>query len=265
MSDGWICLLYHDVLAGAPPANGGSQRFAVSLSAFEEQLNIIEASGARGCSIGEALESRGPDCIAISFDDGDRGQYERAFPALRAKGMTATFFITTAWVGTDGYATWDQLREMKEAGMSIQSHTHTHPILAELDADQLAAELWRSKAELDSALDQDTDEIALPGGDLPAPSLRGLMYDAGYRVVATSRWGANDRVRVDGGMPLKINRCTVQGEPAGAHFRRIIAGDAWLAARRRARDAALRGLRSALGPSRYSVLRRRVLDVASRL
>ncbi len=265
MSGGWICLLYHDVLAGTPPANGGPERFAVSLSAFEEQLNIIKASGARGCSIREALESRGGDCVAISFDDGDRGQYERAFPALCARGMTATFFITTAWVGTDGYVTWDQLREMKDAGMSIQSHTHTHPSLSELSADRLAAELWRSKAELDSALDQDTDEIALPGGDPPRPSLRGLVYEAGYRRVATSRWGGNDQVRGGGGIPLRINRCTVQGEPGGTHFRRIIAGDPWLAARRRARDAALRGLRSALGPSRYSVLRRRVLDVAGKL
>ncbi len=261
---GWICLLYHDVLPGRPPAGGGPERFAVSSRAFAEQLDIIQECGYLGCSIAAALQQPGGSCVALSFDDGNLGQFERAFPALAARNMTATFFVTTSWVGQPGYVTWDQLREMKSAGMSIQSHTQTHRFLSELPADQLADELWRSKEELDTALKQSTDAIALPGGDRPRAALRHLLAEAGYRVVATSRWGANTGIGGSSAAPLQIRRCTVKGEPSAAYFRRVVTGDRRLAARRRMRELALGGIRRALGPSRYANMRRRILEPLGR-
>src|SRR5687767_11200904 len=136
----WVCLLYHDVTAEGTPSTGGAEYFSVSSNAFGHQLDLIQEAGLRGCSIAEAL-ARPTGVAAISFDDGDTGQAVRAFPALAARGMNATFFVTTTWIGTSRYASWDQLREMRASGMSIQSHTHTHPFLSELDASALREEL----------------------------------------------------------------------------------------------------------------------------
>lgn len=261
MTQGWICLLYHDVTAGRLSQNGGPQRFAVSARAFESQLDMIRTAGLRACSIEEAAERAGDGCVAISFDDGDLGQYENAFPALARRGMTATFFITTSWVGRERFVTWEQLREMRDAGMSVQSHTHTHPFLSELDATQLTHELRQSKQAIDSALEQDTATLALPGGDEPRRALRHLLLDSGYSVVATSRWGSNPSTdRASRSAPLRVRRCTVQGEPSAAEFEKILLGDPWLHIRRRTRDRALNGVRAALGPSRYAPLRRKLLD-----
>lgn len=256
----WVCLLYHDVRPEPARSGGGPERFAVPLGAFERQLDCIRAEGLHGCTIAEAIQ-RQDRRVAISFDDGDAGQYEFAFPALAARGMTATFFITTAWVGRPGYVTWQNLREMKAAGMSIQSHTVTHPFMSELDAHSLAAELTGSKSALDMALTQDTDTIALPGGDEPRADLRALFVEAGYRVVATSRWGTNhpNRTRADDALAC-LARCTVQGEPSTELFRRVMRGDSWLLGWQRTRGAVLRGVRSGMGPGRYAALRRRLLN-----
>jgi peptidoglycan/xylan/chitin deacetylase (PgdA/CDA1 family) len=253
----WICLMYHDVTAEPAPMSGGPAYFSVTAAGFARQLSIIESLNLRGCSIAEAL-AQPVDAVAISFDDGDLGQAIHAFPALVRHDMTATFFVTTTWIGRAKYASWDQLREMRAAGMAIQSHTHTHPFLSELDAPKLRDELRRSRETLDEQLDQRTNMIALPGGDAPAATLQGLLAEEGYDVVATSRWGRN-RSGV-GPPPHYVNRCTVRGDPDPASFTAIVTGDPWLTLTKQTRERVLAFVRASLGPSRYARWRRRFLN-----
>jgi len=257
----WICLIYHDVTPDTP-FSGGVDYFSVSAAGFARQLALIAQLNLRGSSIARAIEQ--PDnAVAISFDDGDLGQAVRAFPALAAHGMTATFFVTTSWVGKPRYASWEQLREMHAAGMSIQSHTHTHPFLSELGGDRLRDELRRSRELLDEMLGQRTTMIAFPGGDAPRAELRHLLADTGYEVVATSRWGRNPTR--DDRTPRYIRRCTVRGSPSDALFSAIVTGNRLLGMKKQARERVLAFVRSSLGPSRYAGWRRRFLDGTDQL
>jgi peptidoglycan/xylan/chitin deacetylase (PgdA/CDA1 family) len=256
--DSWVCLMYHDI-GPVDAADPGREWFAVSWAAFLRQLDLVRETGYAGCSIARAIERCGPR-VAISFDDGMRSDYERAFPALAARGMTATFFVVTGLVGSPGHVSWSELREMREAGMSVQSHTRSHPFLSELGARDLRDELVESKQMLDDALGQDTDQLALPGGDPPRRRLHGIIAETGYRVVATSRWGCN---RPDTAQdPMLIRRCTISGNLGEQYFRRVLRGDRVIGLRRGLREFTLRRIRAALGPSRYAVLRRRVLGQA---
>lgn len=256
----WVCLMYHDVMPRVTGGSGGPGYFAVPREAFVRQLSIIRDMGLRGGSVADVLAN--PDGrIAISFDDGDAGQAEHAFPALRDAGMTATFFVTTGWVGRPGYVSWNALRDMRDAGMSIQSHTHTHPFLSELNGDTLRDELRRSRDLLDHHLgpSQRTTMIALPGGDLPRRPLRSVFADEGYEVVATSRWGVN---RLAPGSPSYVRRCTVRASPDDGTFAATVLGNPWLAARRGMREHVLGAIRRTLGPTRYARWRRDALSLA---
>jgi peptidoglycan/xylan/chitin deacetylase (PgdA/CDA1 family) len=256
----WTCLLYHNVVPNKPELSGGPDWFSVSARAFDQQLDRIIQRDFLGCSIAEAMRRDGKPRIAITFDDGDAGQYQRAFPALAEREMTATFFIVTEWVGQPGYVSWDELRTMKDAGMSIQSHTCTHPLLTELPPERVAEELIRSKERLDRELGQDTDMIALPGGFFPRGSYRALAREAGYRVVATSNWGRNlYRSNPTGGASL-VRRCTIKGAPGMDWFDRVLDGDPWVAARYILKEKVLEGFKTVLGPSRYLRWRARFLD-----
>jgi peptidoglycan/xylan/chitin deacetylase (PgdA/CDA1 family) len=259
----WVCLMYHDVSLEPPALTGGSNFFSVSRPDFARQLAQLEAMGLHGCSLAEMLRDSA-NRVAVTFDDGDLGQAERAFPELAARGMSATFFVTTGWIGRPGYASWDQLREMRAAGMAIESHTHTHPFLSELDEAALRDELRRSRDLLDERLDQRTAMLALPGGDAPGVELRRLLAEQGYSVVATSVWGINARAsgaRSADGIRW-VRRCTVRGAPSEDDFRAIVLGSAWLRLKRRSRERVLAFIRSTLGPTRYARWRRGVLDAA---
>ena len=258
MSAPWVCLMYHQVLDGEP-APGAGDHFAVSRATFARHLDLIRAAGLSGCTLTQAIDGAAGAPVAITFDDGTAGHALHALPELAARGMTATFFVVTGWVGRPGYATWEQLRAMRSAGMEIGSHTRSHPFLSELTAEELEQELRGSREEIDAALGQRTVAMALPGGDAPRRALRPLLARAGYAVVATSRWGTNASGRPE--TPVWIRRSTVPG-PAG-EFQRVLAGDVGLAARRRTRESVLGALRAMLGPSRYARWRRRFLDAAA--
>ncbi|HWA59384.1 MAG TPA: polysaccharide deacetylase family protein, partial [Gemmatimonadales bacterium] len=203
----WVCLMYHDVTLEAVGVSGGPRHFSVNRRTFGDQLDRLSALGYRARSVAECLADPLPRQVAISFDDGDLGQFENGCSELVARGMTATFFITTDWVERPGYVTWHQLRQMKAAGMSIQSHSRSHPFLSELEAPALRAELEESRRRLDDELGQETDTLALPDGDRPRRALRGLIRSAGYRVVATSRWGVNRGRPGEAGLTW-VRRCT---------------------------------------------------------
>jgi peptidoglycan/xylan/chitin deacetylase (PgdA/CDA1 family) len=251
--------MYHDVSTEAVGVSGGPQHFSVTRRSFANQLDQIAAEGFQARSISDCRNTPLPLQVAISFDDGDLGQFENGHAELVKRGMTATFFITTDWVGRPGYVSWSQLREMRAAGMSIGSHSKSHPFLSELDEPALRAELLGSKDLIDQELEQLTDTLALPGGDRPRRSLRPVLRAVGYRVIATSRWGVNRLNGADSDL-LWVKRCTVRGEPGSDYFSRVLRGDAWLGFKRVTREATLAKLRETLGPTRYARWRSRLLD-----
>lgn len=254
---GWVCLMYHDVSTEAVGVSGGPQHFSVTRRAFANQLDQIAAEGYRGRSIAECLTAPVERQVAISFDDGDLGQFENGHAELVKRGMTATFFVTTDWVGRPKYVSWSQLREMRQAGMSIGSHSRSHPFLSELDETALRSELLGSKNRIDQELDQITDTIALPGGDRPRRGLRPMLSQVGYRVIGTSVWGVN---HPNSAGEQWIKRCTIRGEPSAEYFSRVLRGDPWLGFKRFTREFTLAKLRETLGPTRYARWRRRLLD-----
>ena len=259
MTGEWVCLMYHDIGSrrdhGGPIAAGDDPTFTVTPEGFATQLDLLAALGYRGVSLDRAVAGGVSDPVAITFDDGNIGQVRHGVQALAGRGMTATFFVTTDWIGKPGFASWSELRDMKAAGMSIQSHSRSHPLLASVDRSRARAELVESKSALDEALGQDTDTFALPGGSLPPGDWRGLFAEAGYRWVATSQWGINAPTP---GTPA-IKRCTVRGDVSAGWFERVLRGDRRLAAARLVREGLLATARTLMGPTRYTDVRARLI------
>lgn len=253
----WVALCYHDVQPGATARGGGPERFSVPVEAFALMLDTIAAHGMAGCSLAEALASPGRRQVAITFDDATLGQYEHAVPALRARGMTATIYAVIEWVGRPGFMTWDQLREIKAQGISVQSHSWSHPFLSEQDAASLARELGGSKRRLDEELGQETTEIAFPGGDAPRRALQHLIAEAGYRTAVGTRWGVNDGPPRPGAF---VRRCTVRGGMTRALADQYVEASTALAWKNHPREIVLRTMRAQLGATRYARWRRQLLD-----
>jgi peptidoglycan/xylan/chitin deacetylase (PgdA/CDA1 family) len=95
------------------------------------------------------------DAVALTFDDGFENFAAVAWPELRERQLPATLFVVVDHVGrtnewVNGARTdvptlplldWAELGRLAEEGVSIGSHTRTHPALTRLDRNQLEDEV----------------------------------------------------------------------------------------------------------------------------
>ena len=90
----------------------------------------------------------------ITFDDGYRSVYEVAFPLLKSYGWPFTVFIASGLVSSNAalYSSWDQLREMGNAGATIANHTVSHLYMLDLlEGEDESAWLQRLEFEIEAA------------------------------------------------------------------------------------------------------------------
>jgi peptidoglycan/xylan/chitin deacetylase (PgdA/CDA1 family) len=243
--------MYHEV----PAAGEAGGYFSVARETFAAQLDRLRTARLDGASLERVLTGAAPGAVAITFDDGHATHARCATPELAARGMTATFFVVTDWVGRPGSASWPELREMAAAGMSIQSHTRSHPFLSELPRARVLEELRGSRMEIEDRLGLPVTTIALPNGDLPRAHAEDFA-ESGYRWVATSRWGANHGA---GDAPRRIRRYTIRRSTTLADLTRLARAESSALAPEAVRLEVLGRLRAMVGPSRYARWRRAVL------
>lgn len=177
-------LMYHGILAGEDTSR---DKYGVSLARFREQLATIEKHHLGVASLSDLRDGKVlKPSVVITFDDGLSSDYQNAFPALVACGMTAHFFVNTANVGKSGFLTWAQIKEMDKAGMQIGSHGHQHVDHSQPSEGRLTRELSLSQKILQNELGHAIEWFAPPYGFINRKAIRAARA-AGFSGVATSR------------------------------------------------------------------------------
>jgi len=175
-------LMYHSI--GWEKGNDA----VISPERFAEHMAFLHDNGYVPISLDELDQYlRGArqlpaKAVVITFDDGYRDTYEIAMPILKRYNFRATLFVPVAEVTKR--LTWDELREMKAAGMAIASHSYRHRDLGGLPPEVQAEEIRRAKVILDKELGQDTKYFCYPNGSYDAATLK-ILREQGYRLAFT--------------------------------------------------------------------------------
>jgi peptidoglycan/xylan/chitin deacetylase (PgdA/CDA1 family) len=189
--------MYHEVTTAdrIPSLSRRTQRkFIVTVNDFKSQLKFLRDAGFRTRTLDDivrAIKEGMPvadKSVVITFDDGFEGNYAHAFPTLTAYGMQATFFVIVEKVDSECRMSWDQLKEMHAAGMSIQSHTMSHPLLGQLSNDKIKSELELSKARIEQRVGGPVVYLSLPMGSYNS-SFADIACQVGYKAACTSNFG----------------------------------------------------------------------------
>ncbi len=186
-----IVLCYHRLEGKA----GGA--LSIEPDLFREHMQILKDHGLSVISMKQFLAWRRgegtipPKSVLITIDDGYESGYKVGFPILKEFGYPATYFIYTTYLNSGGKSiTWDQLEELRDAGMEIGSHTVSHKNLklksnakgGDYDA-WLKNELETSKQILEDHLGIRVAAIAYPFGyhnDVVDKACRDAGYEAGF-------------------------------------------------------------------------------------
>jgi peptidoglycan/xylan/chitin deacetylase (PgdA/CDA1 family) len=86
--------------------------------------------------------------------------------------------------------TWDEVRRMHALGMTIGSHTMTHPNLPNAGPERARAEIFESKARLEAEIGAPVTMFSYPNGGAERYMTRevaSLVREAGYAAATTSR------------------------------------------------------------------------------
>jgi peptidoglycan/xylan/chitin deacetylase (PgdA/CDA1 family) len=107
--------------------------YTISPERFHLEMQALKDNGYNVVSVEDFiqfLQNKKPipqNAVVITFDDGYKSVYTYAFPELKKQGFTATTFLIVHYQQSYNpallFLSWDQIKEMKNAGFSFYSHT----------------------------------------------------------------------------------------------------------------------------------------------
>lgn len=256
MSRPTTVLMYHAVLDAGDQGGGADEHYTVGREPFRRQIAAVRALGHRPMSVKALLSQAGGPGVGFTFDDGHASN-EWAAQQLAEAGGSGDFFVNTSTVGTRDFLSWQALRDMASAGMSIQSHGHRHRYLDELSDSEVDDELQRSKAMLEDGLGCAVSLFAPPGGRVSV-GLGTAARRAGYAAICSSR--------VDvwkGSTDADVPRFAVLAGTSDAQFVRWVRQDRGELLARRLRSGLLNAGKKLLGNQGYERLRGQLLKLAA--
>ena len=170
-ADSAVVLMYHRFGESRYPST------SITLDQFEAHMKELKSGGYHVLPVPEILDALAsgrslPDrAIGITIDDAYLSVFTEAWPRFREAGMPFTLFVATdpvdlATAGKgSGYMTWEQIRELSDAGVAIGSQTASHLHMATSSEAANRADLERSNARFVAELGERPTLFAYPYGE----------------------------------------------------------------------------------------------------
>jgi peptidoglycan/xylan/chitin deacetylase (PgdA/CDA1 family) len=188
-----LSLEYHDVVPGGDfDASGfqgpGPDSYKLTDAAFAEHLGAIaRAAPTPPERVTDWLEERpGHRPLFLTFDDGGTGAHVHAAEALERHGWRGHFFVATARIGSPAFLTGSQIRELRDRGHVVGTHSHSHPTrMGACPPSEILDEWRRSMGMLADILGEPVVTGSVPGG-FYTPAVGEAAARAGLRLLFTS-------------------------------------------------------------------------------
>lgn len=126
--------------------------------------------------------------VEVTVDDGNLSDVEVVLPELRARGLSATFFLLPGFFGRPGFVGEAESRALSDAGMAIGSHGMLHQTWRGLPTSRYGPEFVESRTILEQVCGRPVDVAACPFGAYDRRAV-GMARTAGYQRLYTSDGG----------------------------------------------------------------------------
>lgn len=147
-----VKLMYHDIVTSSDKSSGfqneSAFQYKVEKTAFEEQIKALQGKN-----------------VVFSFDDGGVSFLTEAAPILEKYGFKGVFFIATDSIGTPGFLSANQIKELDKRGHIIGSHSCSHPHNMSLLLDSEIEREWEASIRvLEEILGHKVEIASIPNG-----------------------------------------------------------------------------------------------------
>jgi peptidoglycan/xylan/chitin deacetylase (PgdA/CDA1 family) len=158
-------LMYHSISDDKESTTHPYYRVNTSPAVFAEHMryfsendySVVDLQDLEKCF--DTTDKSTKKIAVITFDDGYRDFYTNAFPILQEHRYPATVFLPTSFIDKKRYKfkgkeclSWGEVRELHYNGISIGSHSVSHPELYNLSWKMIHQELNGSRRRIEDEL-----------------------------------------------------------------------------------------------------------------
>ena len=107
------------------------------------------------------------DLIVLVFDDAVKSHVTFVAPLLKRYGFNATFYVTEGLSflkNKERYMTWEEIRELHEAGFEIGNHTRQHKAVSKQSREELIADIEQIDSRCEEYGIPVPETFCYPGG-----------------------------------------------------------------------------------------------------
>lgn len=162
-------ITFHSIDDGLGPLSFPARGLRMLLEELEKAKTPVRAL--------DDLLSDSAAGVSLTFDDGLESVYSTALPILAEHNAVGHVFVVTGkiggnsnWDGNQSSAStfnvmnWDRLETVANCGLRIEAHTHHHPDLRKMNAEQIFTEMARADEEITARLGRKPEFFAYPYG-----------------------------------------------------------------------------------------------------
>lgn len=170
--------------------------YNVTPDEFSAQLDYLQQNGYTTITLQDfmrVVHGKGnlPDKpIILTFDDGYEDNYKEMLPILESHGMTGVIYVVSNFLGTPGYMTLEQAKDLQRRGVEVGSHTANHLPLTELSEEKREEEIGASKLFLEWKGFQTIYGFSYPNGKYN-PEMQKILERNDYLTAVTGEPGLN--------------------------------------------------------------------------
>ena len=118
--------------------------------------------------------------LLLTVDDAFQSFYEEAWPILKKKKIPFILFVSTREIGSYGYMTWNQIREVMSSDLvTIGNHSHTHEYLIDWNDNKIKLDIETSIKIFEKELGYSPKIFSYPFGEY-STNLKKIVTDFNF-------------------------------------------------------------------------------------
>ena len=190
---GIISLMYHRFEENKYPSTN------IRITDFIKQIDLIKKNNftfIRAEDFENSLVNlQSKKKVLLTIDDAFKSFYDQAWPILKKDKIPFILFVNTREIGSSGYMTWDQIKEISEEKfVHIGNHSYSHDYLVDKTSDEISYDIDLAIAEFKKNLGYNSPFFSYPFGEYNI-NFKNIIKNFGFKYAFGQHSGVVDETK----------------------------------------------------------------------
>ena len=190
---GIIVLMYHRFEENKYPSTN------IKIADFVKQIDLIKKYNFNFINAKDfksnLVNLKSNKKILLTIDDAFKSFYEQAWPLLKNEKIPFILFVNTREVGSNGYMTWEQIREIsKEKFVHIGNHSYSHDYLVDKPDDEIIKDIDLAIRDFKKNLGYNSPFFSYPFGEYSI-NFKNIVKNFGFEFAFGQHSGVADETK----------------------------------------------------------------------